>query len=598
MGGVAELVLLPTGDLSRQVEDLLPPRAQVYGGAGRSYPVGFASDPDWRRSPLRFPASSPSRATALLIADVLAQAHAAGLFKRMPLRSRSASGTVSGFTAGGTRAFVQLDDGSLAMVCAELSYPPTPLDWTLARGQRLTAILDEDTRRLTLPEPTPTSAEVAAAFPHCSVTLALVESVAPGGSGGSGGSGSDIARLALHPRFTLEVRRADVSPNPLDTLDLLLTEGEVVRVRVVHLAGGALHLRLADVDDDEPVLPPLALVDGGPPWLVEGRSLPSAVALEAELTDAALVVVGAAEPAMPVVPDDAGDVPVAVALVAPLTPAAARAAAEPRPMPGPGTRRVSVADAAGPEASVTAASPALAAPPGQALQQTQLSLAQAKARVAELEQRVRDAGASDSHLARLRERARRHEQLTREARADLGEALAEIAALKDRAAKSTSALRAARAQPVAAAAYAALRSSERRDAWPDDESWIRHEILLAWVERIPASEKASLALPVYAVGPDFAAAMLALDAAQFRKATKTVVDALTGRAERMPGRDAHRLRTADSGGSPYRTRDDGAHCMRVAIEQNTAAARRLHYWVLPGGGVELSRVVTHDVMEA
>ena len=209
---------------------------------------------------------------------------------------------------------------------------------------------------------------------------------------------------------------------------------------------------------------------------------------------------------------------------------------------------------------------------GSALHDTQLALAQAKARIAELEQRVRDAGASDSHLARLRESARRHEQLTREARADLGETLAEIAVLKQRAAKSTSALRAARTQPVAATAYAALRSSERRDAWRDDESWIRHEILLAWVDRISPAEKASLALPVYAVGSDFTASMLALDAAQFRKAMKTAVDVLTGRAERMPGRDAHRLRTADSGGSPYRTRDDGAHCMRVAIEQNTPAA--------------------------
>ncbi|MGW9630247.1 hypothetical protein ACWGST_06050 [Agromyces sp. NPDC055520] len=92
--------------------------------------------------------------------------------------------------------------------------------------------------------------------------------------------------------------------------------------------------------------------------------------------------------------------------------------------------------------------------------------------------------------------------------------------------------------------------------------------------------------------------MLALDAGQFRKAMKAAVDVLTSRAERMPGRDAHRLRSADAGGSPDVTRADGAYCMRVAIEQNTPAARRLHYWMLPGGEIELSRVVSHDDMGA
>jgi hypothetical protein len=42
---------------------------------------------------------------------------------------------------------------------------------------------------------------------------------------------------------------------------------------------------------------------------------------------------------------------------------------------------------------------------------------------------------------------------------------------------------------------------------------------------------------------------------------------------------------------------DGARCQRAYIEQKTPQARRLHYWALRGGGIELSRVVTHDDVE-
>lgn len=30
------------------------------------------------------------------------------------------------------------------------------------------------------------------------------------------------------------------------------------------------------------------------------------------------------------------------------------------------------------------------------------------------------------------------------------------------------------------------------------------------------------------------------------------------------------------------------------LAEKTPAARRIHYWVVPGGGVELSRIVSHD----
>jgi hypothetical protein len=43
-------------------------------------------------------------------------------------------------------------------------------------------------------------------------------------------------------------------------------------------------------------------------------------------------------------------------------------------------------------------------------------------------------------------------------------------------------------------------------------------------------------------------------------------------------------------------REDGARAWRVSLQSNTPAARRLHYWVLPDGSIELAKVGVHDDM--
>ena len=42
------------------------------------------------------------------------------------------------------------------------------------------------------------------------------------------------------------------------------------------------------------------------------------------------------------------------------------------------------------------------------------------------------------------------------------------------------------------------------------------------------------------------------------------------------------------------TRPDGATCWRVALQVKAPQARRLHYWQLSNGLVELSSVRQHD----
>lgn len=133
-----------------------------------------------------------------------------------------------------------------------------------------------------------------------------------------------------------------------------------------------------------------------------------------------------------------------------------------------------------------------------------------------------------------------------------------------------------------------------RSAWPDEESWFRHEVVGTWAARTLASEKLEYPLTDYVVGPRFLTSMRELGDSYAEKVLRGVVDALTDRAADIPGRQLHRLRQGQGGSDPYVTRSDGALCWRLSLETNTASARRLHYWQLPGGAIELSRVVLHD----
>ncbi|WP_457098971.1 hypothetical protein [Microbacterium sp. P5_E9] len=589
LADIAELFLIPTGDLTRELDSLLPDKTQVYGGAGRSYPHDFITDPHWRRSPLRFPSA---KATQQLIGDVLGHAGAAGLFAKPSERRVAASGVVKGFIADGTRAIVDVDGRGHATISSELTYPPIPLEWSLHTGQRVTGVLDLDAKLMLVETPRPTQADLEKAFPHRCVTLALVRKVT-----------AARATLLLHPAVEFVLRGRDISPNPLDTVDLLVAEGDVVAARVTHLSDGTLHLSLVDVDDDDPIVPPLALTAGGRPWLAKGR------ALELQTMDAATELAALDESAATSAPAGPGgaeaDAPATAgalvqaaagasvgggeAAASLLTePGLARAA---RPMPGPGRRVIASAPEAVVEPEPVAVEPVLAAAPGTALQTTQLQLATERARSAELERRLAEAGADDSQLSRLRALASGAETRLREELAERGELERQLKELKDQRRQGTQALREARrAAPVAPTEG----RGDRRARWATDEAWVHHEVYLAWVDRVEPSERESWPLADFEVGPEFAASLTPLDEGQFDKAMRAVVDAVTGRIRQIPGRELHALRSGDGGADPDLVRGDGAKCYRAAIEQRTPAARRVHFWALPGGGVELSRVVTHD----
>ncbi|MDY7541200.1 MULTISPECIES: hypothetical protein [unclassified Cryobacterium] len=609
IGDVARVFLVQTGELTRQLGDLLPAQFQVYGSAGRSYPTGPNPFADLARSRLRFTHGDPQHATDQLVTDALAHAHHAGLFALAPASVITVTGTVKGFMLHGSRALVELDGGGMATIWQELTYPPVPLDWTLSPGQRIQGALDAPTHRLNVELKPPTTEVIARRYPHGSVTLALVQKVS-----------SQKAVLALHPHLSFTITRADISANPRDLVDTLLSEGDVVAARVMHLPSGALHLVLSDVDDDEPVLPPLAAVLNGPPWLRENRPLLPLVedddtgsgddlvfdpAMSAKGLAGFVRAAGAA-----LSQDDLhGEVgPDALAGANAVRPSPADLAAPrpivPRPFPGPGrvhaVRRPTPATAGFPGAIPfrVGPTPAPCAPTSvSALQSTQLSLAEAKAKITRLEAQLVEAGSTESDLARLREQARSAQLQLRDALVELGTLRHTVAELRDEQRTQKRMLRESRRTVVAPVANSEYES--RRALWEDATSWVRHEIALAWVDRVPESDREEWPLPhSYGLSDRFADSLSGLDDGQLAKAFKASVDVLTGRVKTLQGRHLHALRQGAGPADPHLLRWDGARCMRVSIEQNTPAARRMHFWQKPDGSVELIRVVTHDDMEA
>src|SRR5690606_37099821 len=552
--GLADVVVIPTGDVSWAFSSGMPPDTQVYGGASRVY----GTDLEWvhhpRRSPLHF-AYSPdadARVHDRLVGDVLRLAVRTGLVGE----SRTAPGTLvtGGTVLGllGSRALVRTDDGGQATVAEELVLPDVPLDRVLVPGMRVTGVLDPARRLLDirgmLPDAVALRRAVHAAYRVGRVVLGRVETV-----------DDDAVRIALAPGVVVRVRRPQVTGNDLDSLDDLFTPGEVVAARRSPAPLEGLALRLDDVDEsaDAPV-PAIALLDGGPPWLVAEDAREEG-----------------ADPADPVPPEPAPPAPVRRAPT-PGDLAARRAGGPdlPPPVTAPG------AGGAGEQE---------AEPAGKAARDLSLSLDAARAQVAALAKELTD------------DKVKRHQVELEVDRlvARVGDLTERLERAERRAEQQATALRKAR-QDAARLRRRLGDTGEdlTEERWfLDDEEQLRFEVLTEWARTVPAAEKADRPLAPYTLGPRFLGSLTDVEGVSRERVVWTLVMVLTGLAPEMNGLQAHRLRGGAGGDDPPRQREDGALCWRVALQVNTPSARRLHYWRLPGGAYELSRVVLHDDME-
>lgn len=266
VGDLAEVVCLPTGALSWAFAARLPTRTEVYGGAGRVYPVGLAWTTDPYRSPLRFAYSAAEgrRAAADLISDALGMATVAGLLTPPAAGEREVEATVIGLPTP-TRALVDTPAGHAA-VWQEATFADIALDRVLTRGMGVRGVLDPAHGRLDLRPFMPPGAQLVASYRVGDNVLAQVAEVR-----------TDTAVVRLHPDVAVVVSREEVSSDPEHPLTQFLTAGEVLIVRVVDAKGPLLSL--LGTTEDGPV-PAVALLPGGPPWLTPqdvGCAAPSPV---------------------------------------------------------------------------------------------------------------------------------------------------------------------------------------------------------------------------------------------------------------------------------------------------------------------------------
>jgi hypothetical protein len=563
--GFCDVWVVPTGDLTRILTASLPNMADCYGGAARVYPISM----EWLTKTTksrRIMAPSRDRvdeAMDALITEIHSLAYLSGFMATRSSSSRVASGVVKSFLSGGARAWVNLDDGTPATIAQEFTSSEISLDRVLRLGQTVTGVFDVDWRRLILEIPKSSPIELLEHFGDGTVTLGLVTEVT-----------RQVAKIALHPEVELKLNQKDVSSNLRDVLDLFFEVGDVIRVRVFRDSQGNVALRSIDIDDDEPVAPALVLVDGGLEWLSEDDlGWLRAEDHVAEPMESFLSRIGLARDSDPM-PDDTSDSQAKDISVGD------REVTSPSwPTPGPGPR------------------PALATAPiplqGRGALETQnLTIIELRARVEGLEKQLRDANPSATRtlLSQLRVEV-----------TDLYEKLQlssdNLTAEKKRSRELRDQLKLARSKQVIGNDFDASR------AWftPDEkgaEAWIRHELHAAWIERISPNERGQLFLSPFVVGPKFAETLMVFTNGQKYKAFKCMVDVLVGTPELLANRKVHALREGDGAATPARLRSDGAAAFRAYIEENVASARRLHYWKLTDGTIELATVGTHDAMGA
>lgn len=287
LANLAEIYIVPTGDVSWAFSVAMPPQTQVYGGASRVYPTDLSWATRPTASPLRFAFGihDRKRETELLIADAMGMALAAGLFKRASDERLVAAGGVVLGTAGG-RALVNTDRG-MASVWPELTVPDVSAERLFVKGMTVTGNLDLESRRLDVRDSLLPTESLVQAYAAGEVVLGRVARLDKGG-----------CHLELLPGLSVFADRSVVVADQNVPLTELLTLGEVVKATVVTLGattGKGWVLDLIDVDPEaEPYAP--ALFAGGPAWLALAEAV---AAPEVEPPADAVVIEELPEPVAP-----------------------------------------------------------------------------------------------------------------------------------------------------------------------------------------------------------------------------------------------------------------------------------------------------------
>ena len=536
LGSLCDFYYIDDPQITRELAGLLPKDAGVFGGAVRVYRADFSEDLSLRRSKLfnLRDAEQGAQKTPTITEEIWSAANAAGLLKTVEQRSVSSVATVKQFI-GDARVLVQLESGGLATIQQELVIPDVPLEWVFQVDQRLSGIYDKELG-VFIPTLSASSAEdLVDHFGLNSVTLGLVKEL-----------DRQTAKVAIIPNLEFEVSKNEITGNPLDVISSYLGIGDVIPVRIYRHPEGKIRLRMDDIDDDEPVLPALPILPGGEAWLLEGRDVPW----------------GEPEPITE---------PIAIVEDTPAE-SEQRETEQPEPekanfpVPGPG-----LLPGVSPDTTP--------APTAKELSELRFNfkhLAQENNRLKDQNARLaQERQTSDLALASLSQRVQEQAE--------------ELSKLRAQASEQRKAKRAQQTN----------RSTtfSRRDRFSSDQDWFQEELRRAWIGRYSPQERENtypLDFNQVLFSEDFFHSILGgkLDEDEGRKLIRVALDLISGRNAIEHKHTYHALQ--DGIGGPQRVREDGALCWRMHLENGQPQAKRLHYWQLRDGRIELGWVANHD----
>ena len=461
------------------------------------------------------------------------------------------SGTVA--TVSPSMAMVRPDSSAsistnAMMIDAGSQFNGMPLDAFLSVGMALTGEWDNNALRFFPDFGDWTETRFLEVYPAGTVVLGLVAAVT-----------RQEADVRLHPTLSVIMKRDEVSSNPKDVIERLWSVGDIVSVRVVRDPAGRLRLRHTDVDDDEPIAEAPPVIEGGEPWLTKSKmdlieSTKELWERDQREAEALTTALGVLSKQMQVDLDtlssklgslstDTGEIPV-------------------------------VGSASGYD-ELTPKERSLTTFTAKQIQRTFTNYKVELDKLAEQNRtlvealaagRKREAGLADQ-LESLRG------QLSR-VRQELQDALK-----RDRNGSAD-----------------ALSVADRRSRYGTVEEWIREEIRAFWIANYTPDDRAKFPLDrqPWRVLPSFILTFHALTDDGKDKAIKTATHIVTGRNAIEHITEDHPLREGDENSKPEVVREDGAASRRAYIESHTPQSRRLHYWKLRDGSIELSRVGLHD----
>jgi predicted RNA-binding protein with RPS1 domain len=584
LGEAASVYVMPTGDLSWDLTDRLPPRLDVYGGAARVWWPDFGSEPDPYAHPLFF-VHARSESTGVLdqIADAFERR---GLLTRERLeqgqevaavvtavRLREAQFSLVGGRRGAATIAQLTRSGKLPPEC--VVKPGQTVRVEVVAGEGKDGWLPVSLRKS---EPDPWQ-RLADEYREGMLVEGVVDELRNIG-----------AFVTLLPGARGLLRKGQLSDEWVSHPEDLLEVGErlVVRIQSLDPAGERAELSLRGVAEDAEPDRVAAIHPGGPPWLPpiepddESAEEPEPVVLEEPV---AVAVEDEVATLRSDVEEDGGP-PEAPAETIDELGALDAAIQDGREL----QRHVGAMFA-----DVEQRLRQLRAEAAQVRQALDRDLTQARLGILELAESELDelTGSTEAALADARRSADDLREQLHAVEQDRHELLERLKAERRKSAdaerRSTRLQKELRGERETSEALRRQLDAVETDA---GRRFVA-EVRLSWETLVP-DDRARYPWREPALGPEFLESLATVQGVSRERVVDVSAHVVSGRAKDIAGLELHRLRSGEGGDSPPRVREDGAKAWRCNLQTSTAAARRLHYWELPDGGVELARVVYHD----